>query len=167
MGMLFIVRTEDEFYGRTVMSCTHSRAHLFFKIAKLLEAKLEQPCGLTDYSDMDEYGVNPSEFIKFFEHFMSYVWEGEGVEHLYNWAEYAAGMIKNITLEPRFWKHRHGPALFPVRYILSGDAEAELSKKEEEFRKKTKKLPAGPHPEFNQLQLEDYVDLIETARLKT
>ena len=165
--MLFIVRTGNEFYGRTVMSFSHSRAHLFFDIAKLLEEKLKRPCGLTDYSSLDEYGVNPSEFIKFFEHFMSYVWESEGIEHLYNWAEHAAGIIKNITLEPRFWKHRHGPALFPMRITLSDDAEAELRKREEEFRIRTKKLPAGPHPAFDQLKFEDYADLIENAKLKT
>lgn len=167
MGMIFIIRTEEEYHGRSVMWCARSRAELFFDIAKLLEERLQQPCGLTNYSSIDEYGVNPTEFINFLECFMSYVWDGEGVDHLYNWAEYAAGMIINITLEPRFWKNRHGQTLFPVRYMLDGETEIELSRKEQQFEKQTKKLFARPHCEFSEFGLEYYVHLIANATLKT
>lgn len=167
MGMDFVVRTKHSSYGRTVMRRSHRPAILFFEIARLLEEKLEQPCGLIDYSQEDEYGVDPTQFISFLERFMEFVWDGEGVEYLYNWAEHAAGMVENITLEPRFWKNRHGPALFTIRYILhEKELETELSRKKEEFEKRQKKLPAQPHPAYSELQIEDYVDIINNAILR-
>lgn len=144
------------------MSCSPSRAILFYEIAKLIEEKLETSCGLIDCRENDDFLVKGDKFIRFFELFMQQDWIGEGVEYLWSWAEYAAGMITNITLEPRFWKNKHGIVLLPVRYILACNdpVEEELSRKNVEFRQGLSELPSEPHPEFSDIPAEKRPDAL-------
>lgn len=119
--------------GRWVMGLGVGRAPLFYEIAKLIEAKIGLPCGIIDQSQMSEYLVEGEVFIRFFEEFMKWEWQGDNVEYLWGWAEIAAGMIMNITLEPRFWKSRRGPALLPSRYTIGEPEDSELTQKRNSF----------------------------------
>jgi len=78
------------------------RAALFYDIALLLERHIQMPCGISPDFGEDEHMITPSEFIPFFERAWNEGWilETRG-GFLSGWANYAAGMVENITLEPR------------------------------------------------------------------
>lgn len=149
------------------MDMSNTWSILFYKIASLLEEKILLFCGISDFSQQDEFGVEGVVFVRFFELFMKQDWEGEGVDHLWNWAEHAAGMIGNITLEPRFWKNRHHRSLSPIRCSLSDEElEEKLSRKIDELTVNHKKMAKESHPEFLRLNLENYARIIEETQLK-
>jgi hypothetical protein len=156
MGADFILwNSIEKRRDRSVMGLGVGRAPLFYEIAKLIEAKIGQSCGITDQSQMDEYLVDGAVFTHFFEEFMKWDWQGEGVEYLWGWAELAAGMITNITLEPRFWKSRRGPALLPLRYRIEEPSDSELTQKTRDCYAGLTKLPKEHHPRFDQMPTEN------------
>jgi len=78
------------------------------------------PCGIAPDPGDDEHRIEPALFIAFFERVWDQGWitENRG-GFLIGWAEYAAGIIENITLQQRAWTDRNGVLLFVRRYLRS------------------------------------------------
>ncbi len=117
MGKIFIALLKDG-NKRFAASMSNGRAKLFYKITHLIELQfLECSSGLQDDNGEDEYLIDAQQFLEFFEEFWQQGWLAEkqgGI--LYNWAQYAAGMIENITLQPKKWTDRNGDVLEIQRY---------------------------------------------------
>ncbi len=168
MSKHFILLSDDRCPQRIVMNMGADRAMLFYDIVQMTGKKLVLDCGIEDFSNRDEFYVEGTTFTSFFEAFMQQHWEGDGIEHLWNWAEYAAGMIWNISLESRFWKQRGGVALSPIRcQLYEKELEDELLRKTITFNHRQKKLPLHPHPAFTQLKRNQYACLIESLAVVT
>jgi hypothetical protein len=115
VGKEFTARFPDG-SERFAASFSMDRAKLFFDIARLLEQHVGMPCGISDDCGDDVHIINPEAFIAFFERFWDAGWLGEDGGFLYGWAQYAAGAIENVTLEPRRWIDRNGRVLEVRRY---------------------------------------------------
>lgn len=159
----------EENPGRAVTSFAPGRSVSFFQIAKILEQKLQHPCGIEDRSYMDEYEVDSQNFLPFFEKFMSYEWEGEGVEHLYNWAANAAGVVANTTFEFRLWKTPDGKVLPAQRCMLSeSPLEEQTAAKGKRHREEIEYLPqvlGALDNRFDYLSTEHYARIISETQI--
>jgi hypothetical protein len=118
MGKIYTAKFPDG-TKRVVADFAVGRAELFYEITRLVEEKvLHQPCGVIEMP-YDEYEVDPEIFVRFFQRFWQEALAGDGVQFLYSWAQYAAGIVENITLTPLILKNRRGEVLYPSRYMLS------------------------------------------------
>lgn len=115
MGREFVAVT-DKGAERFAASMSMGRASLFNDIALLLERYVERPCGIRPASE-DEHRIDPEIFMEFFEEFWNRGWIGEERGFVHGWAAYAAGMIENITLQPKTWVDRDGVELKVRRYL--------------------------------------------------
>jgi hypothetical protein len=94
------------------------RATLFFDIALLLERYVGLPCGIAPDAGEDEHLVDASLFVPFFESVWGAGWLAEILGgFLTGWAGHAAGIVGNITLQPRSWIDRNGRTLVVERYL--------------------------------------------------
>jgi hypothetical protein len=93
------------------------RATLFFDIALLLERYVNMPCGIAPDAGDGEHKVIAAQFIPFFEQVWNEGWIAESKSgFLSGWAAHAAGIVENITLQPRQWVDRNGATLTIQRY---------------------------------------------------
>jgi len=128
MGMSCIAKLTDG-TERDVASFSTDRALLFFDIAQLLEKYVKQPCGVSCNEYLaDTMVVDATLFVAFFDKFWSCGWLGDSdSSFVYSWAEWAAGIVENITLQPTNWIDRKGKILKVQRYILDDEAEETLT----------------------------------------
>ena len=117
MGKLYTAVLPDG-SERFAADFSMGRASLFYDIALLLERYVNMPCGIASDPGDDEHRVIASQFVPFFERVWSEGWiaESEG-GFLSGWAAHAAGIIENITLQPRQWVDRKGATLPVQRYM--------------------------------------------------
>lgn len=106
----------DDGTERFAASMAMGRTALFYDIALLLERYIERPCGISPASE-DEHRIDPEIFMEFFEEFWNRGWIGEAGGFVHGWAAYAAGMIENITLQPKTRVDRRGVELKVRRYL--------------------------------------------------
>ena len=101
------------------------RAALFYDIASLLERYVDLPSGIAAENGEDEYLIDPTLFIAFFDRLWSDGWILEmDAGYLSGWAAHAAGMIENITLQTRRWVDRNGVELSIKRYLRPDESSA-------------------------------------------
>lgn len=106
---------------RIAADMSTGRAKLFYEMTLLVEPYVQLPSGVADDNGQDEHPVEAEAFLQFFERFWEIGWLGEkhGLFHI--WAQYAAGMVENISLEPREWVDRCGKRLSVLRSAGSGE----------------------------------------------
>jgi hypothetical protein len=116
MGKLYTAILPDG-SERFAASFSMGRAALFYDIALLLERYVKMPCGIALDPGDDEHRVTASQFIPFFERVWNEGWITEtGAGFLSGWAAHAAGIVENITLQPKQWIDRNGAVLTIRRY---------------------------------------------------
>jgi len=94
------------------------RSRAFYDLTKILESYVDAPSGVSPDSGEDEHLIDPLLFEQFFELVWKTDWLAEKQSGLfYRWAQLAAGMLENITLQPRTWIDRNGEELQRVRYM--------------------------------------------------
>ncbi|MEZ5427741.1 MAG: hypothetical protein R2747_15840 [Pyrinomonadaceae bacterium] len=120
MGKEFTAKFSDG-SERFAASMAMGRAALFYDIAVLLERYVGQSCGISVDNGMDEHEIDPDVFIAFFELVWKAGWIAEADGFIAGWASHAAGMIENITLEPRTWIDRDGVELKVARYLRNDE----------------------------------------------
>ena len=117
MGKLYTAIMPDG-SERFVADFSMGRASLFYDIALLLERYVQLPCGIGPDPGDDEHRVDPSQFIPFFEQVWSQGWIAEVKGGFVSgWAAHAAGIVENITLQPKQWVDRNGEVLSVKRYL--------------------------------------------------
>jgi hypothetical protein len=116
MGKLYTAVLPDG-SERFVADFSMGRASLFYDIALLLEKYVKMPCGISPDPGDDEHRVTASQFLPFFERVWSEGWLVEvDAGFLSGWAAHAAGIVENITLQPKQWVDRNGVILSIRRY---------------------------------------------------
>ena len=126
MGKEFIAAMADG-TERFAATMSMGRASLFYEIALLLERYVGHPCGIAPDDGSDVHRIDPEVFLAFFERFWAQGWLGEEGGFIHGWAAHAAGMIENITLEPREWVDRKGVVLNVQRYLRDDELGTDLS----------------------------------------
>jgi hypothetical protein len=106
---------------RFAASIGMGNAEMFVAMARLLEHEVGLPSGIADDPGTDEHLIDAADFRTFFET----IWQSKrwdwlverrgGLFHV--WAQYAAGMIENIDLQPKTWVDRNGETLHQHRYL--------------------------------------------------
>jgi len=128
MGMTYTAKLING-TERNVASFSYDRALLFADLAHLLEKYVKLPCGISYNEGLDDMVVDAALFVAFFDEFWSWGWLGDSESSfVYGWAEWAAGIVENITLQPTTWIDRRGKPLKVQRYILDDEAEKTLTR---------------------------------------
>lgn len=115
--------------GRTLADFSTGRANLFYDLTKFLEKYVGQSSGVAE-EWADEYMVDGDVFVAFFNKF----WRTGLLSDVYgsfvtSWAEWAAGIVDNITLQPHEWRDRQGDILVVKRYKLEDEHEKVLEER--------------------------------------
>ena len=126
MGKEFVAVMAD---GTRRFAATMSigRASLFYEISLLLERYVKRSCGIAPDNGNDEHQIDPEVFIAFFEEVWAQRWLGEAEGFIHGWAAHAAGIIENITLQPRAWVDRRGVPLKVQRYLRDDELGSQSS----------------------------------------
>ncbi|MEM7335432.1 MAG: hypothetical protein AAF490_25360 [Chloroflexota bacterium] len=111
MGKYIIAKFEDQ-SERIVADFSNGRADLFYEVTTLLEKFLQTPSGMAPDNGSNEYYLSATQFPEFFEVFWQSGWLSD-IESSFviGWAEHAAGILMNISLNSAKWIDRNGRTL--------------------------------------------------------
>lgn len=103
---------------RFASSFANLSAQAFFDQTQLLEGYVNAPSGISPDFGENEHLIDPSLFEQFFELVWKADWLVEKQNGLFHpWARLAAGMLENITFQPRTLIDRNGEELLRIRYM--------------------------------------------------